>query len=87
MMAEGRKFEVCTQGPVPLTARGKLEAAGHLVGGDRIELAVEDAAEVQRVIDLLRSEACVIRRVAEVSQSLEEIFLKTLGENAKGGAR
>lgn len=87
MMAEGRKFEICTQGPVPAQTREELEKAGHQVGGDRIELAIHEMKEVQRVIDRLRAESCEIRRVAEVTRSLEDIFLKTLGEDAKGGAR
>ena len=87
MMAADRKFEVCTQGPVPPVVRSQIEEAGHLVGGDRVELAVEKMGEVQRVIDMLRGGSCEIRRVAEVTQSLEDIFLKTLGDDAKGGAR
>jgi ABC-type multidrug transport system ATPase subunit len=87
MMRAGRRFEVCTQGPVPPELRKDIEEEGHQVGGDRVELAVDDLDGVQGVIDRLRTAGCQVRRVAEVTQSLEEIFLKTLGEDAKGGAR
>ena len=87
LMASEKKFEVCTKGPVPADLRAKLEEKGFSVGGDRIELLAEGLEEVQEVIDLLRAGGCMVRRVAEVTKSLEEVFLQSLGEDAKGGAR
>lgn len=87
MMAVGRKFEARTKGPVPPETREKLEKQGFTVRGNCVEIESTDIDQVQNVIDALRADKCPVIRVAEVTKSLEEIFLTTLGEDAKGGAR
>ncbi|WP_367873262.1 ABC transporter ATP-binding protein [Luteolibacter sp. Populi] len=86
----GLQYELRTQGPVPLDLRQKLEAAGLQVAGDRLLIPAKDAAEVQGVIDALRTAGIVIRELKESRQSLEELFLSAVNsarEMAKGGAK
>ena len=85
LMRAGRhRCEVCIEGPVPPGLRARLEAAGHEVAGDRVVVEAPDAGPVQPVIDALRGEGLAVRRVAEVRQSLEDLFLAAVGGDRPG---
>ena len=85
LMSSGRKrSEVQIDGPVPPGLRARFEAAGHEVAGDRVVVEAPDLAPVQAVIDSLRAEGLEIRRVAEIKQSLEDLFLDAVGDAGPG---
>lgn len=81
---KGRRYEIRTQGPVPLDLRGELEAGGAVVGGDWVE--VEDTAAAQSVLDRLRQARVVIREMRERRSTLEEVFLEVTGSEQEGRA-
>jgi ABC-2 type transport system ATP-binding protein len=81
------RCEVCTVGPVPPALRGRLEAAGHEVAGDRVVVEAADPGPVQPVIDALRGAGIEIRRVAELRQSLEDLFLAAVGDDTPGALK
>ena len=81
------RCEICINGPVPPDLRGKFEADGWEVSGDQVVVEAADLGPVQPVIDALRSQGLAIRRVAEVRQSLEDLFLDAVaGEGGQAGA-
>jgi ABC-type multidrug transport system ATPase subunit len=84
MSAGRRRCEVRIEGPVPPGLRSRFEAAGHEVAGDRVVVEAPDLAPVQKVIDSLRSGGVDIRRVAEIKQSLEDLFLAAVGDAGPG---
>jgi len=70
-----------------ITATGDMEAVRNEVarlGGvfreGRIVVSGEDAQVVNELIDLLRSRRCLIEAVEPRRYSLEDVFIKTLGE-------
>jgi len=81
------RCEVCIEGPVPPDLRHRFETDGWEVAGDRVMIEAADFSPVQPVIDALRSQGMTIRRVAEVRQSLEDLFLDAVaGEAGQAGA-
>jgi len=81
------RCEVCIDGPVPPELRGKFEADGWEVAGNRVVIEADDFQPVQPVIDALRGGGMTIRRVAELRQSLEDLFLDAVaGEGGEAGA-
>lgn len=81
----GRRYDLRTQGPVPLEFRDKLTAQGFEVRGDSISLPADDAVAVQPLIDALRSSGVVIRELKEARLSLEDLFLEVVAKSGKGG--
>lgn len=79
------RYELKTLGPVPRSAREKLEANGVTVGGDTISLVAGDAQGIQPAIDLLRGEGAAIRQITEVRSSLEEVFMEAVNRQEGGG--
>ncbi len=79
-----RRSEVRIAGPVPPDLRARFEAEGHEVEGDRVLVDAADAGPVQPVIDALRGAGLEIRRVAEMKQSLEDLFLAAVGDAGPG---
>lgn len=75
---KGRRYEIRTQGPVPLDLREKFLAHGIGVAGDCISLDADDAVAIQPVIDALRTAGAAIREIKEARYSLEEIFLQAV---------
>lgn len=78
LTSRGRHYEVRTEGPVPIALREKFEANGWVVTGDRVDIAGDDAAPVQPVIDALRAANLTIREVKETRLSLEDLFLSAV---------
>jgi ABC-2 type transport system ATP-binding protein len=87
---QGHRYEIRTQGPVPLSLREAFATKGWKTAGDRVAVEAPDAAAVQPAIDALRAADVVIRGVTESRRSLEELFLDAVGANGnlegKGGA-
>jgi ABC-2 type transport system ATP-binding protein len=81
----GRRYELRTEGPVPLALREGFARDGWEVAGDRLVLEAESAATVQPAIDALREAKVVIREVKELRRSLEELFLEAVQSNGNGG--
>jgi ABC-2 type transport system ATP-binding protein len=81
------RCEVCIEGPVPPDLMAKFTAEGWEVSGDRVLVEAPNLGPVQPVIDALRGAGMTIRRVAEVRQSLEDLFLDAVGaDGAQAGA-
>ena len=59
-------------------------ALGVAVVGDRVVVEAPDLGPVQAVIDALRASGLQVRRVAEIRQSLEDLFLAAVGDAAPG---
>jgi len=78
------RSEVRIAGPVPPDLRERFEAAGHEVAGDRVVVDAAGPGPVQPVIDALRGAGLEIRRVAELRQSLEDLFLAAVGDAGPG---
>jgi ABC-2 type transport system ATP-binding protein len=81
----GKRYELKTEGPVPLALRDGFARNGWEVAGDRLVLEAESAATVQPAIDALREAKVVIREVKELRRSLEELFLEAVKSNGNGG--
>jgi ABC-2 type transport system ATP-binding protein len=81
----GHRYELRTEGPVPLALRDGFARNGWEVAGDRLVLEAESAATVQPAIDALREAKVVIREVKELRRSLEELFLEAVKSNGNGG--
>jgi ABC-2 type transport system ATP-binding protein len=81
----GHRYELRTEGPVPLALRDGFARNGWEVAGDRLMLEAESAATVQPAIDALREAKVVIREVKELRRSLEELFLEAVKSNGNGG--
>ncbi|QJE98933.1 ABC transporter ATP-binding protein [Luteolibacter luteus] len=82
----GRRYEIRTQGPVPLELREKLLSHGIGVAGDCLSLDADDAGAIQPVIDALRAAGATIREIKEARYSLEEIFLQAVQGQGKEAA-
>jgi ABC-2 type transport system ATP-binding protein len=93
--AEKLKAALGARQPVAWTERkgdgGVLTFAGKLadglevtVEGPCVRIKTRQAAEVQSVIDAVRAAGLVIRRIQPVRQSLEELFMETVG-GVEGG--
>lgn len=82
----GRRYEIRTQGPVPLDLREKLLNHGLAVARDCISLEAGDPAAIQPVIDALRAAGATIREIKEARFSLEEIFLQAVQGQGKEAA-
>jgi ABC-2 type transport system ATP-binding protein len=81
----GHRYELRTEGPVPLALRDGFARNGWEVAGDRLVVEAESAATVQPAIDVLREAKVVIREVKELRRSLEELFLEAVKSNGNGG--
>ena len=81
----GHRYELRTEGPVPLALREGFARNGWEVAGDRLVLEAASAATVQPAIDALREAKVVIREVKELRRSLEELFLEAVKSNGNGG--
>jgi ABC-2 type transport system ATP-binding protein len=81
----GHRYELRTEGPVPLALRDGFARNGWDVAGDRLVLDAESAAMAQPAIDALREAKVVIREVKELRRSLEELFLEAVQSNGNGG--
>jgi ABC-2 type transport system ATP-binding protein len=55
------------------------QGLGVEVQGTKVRVATREAAAVQGVIDILRGAGLVIRQIQPVRQSLEDLFLETVG--------
>jgi ABC-2 type transport system ATP-binding protein len=64
----------------------ELEHLGYQTAahGERWELYLSDSQSIDPVIDLLRSRGLSIRHLIEKRQTLEELFLETVGDGAPG---
>jgi len=99
-----QRFEIDVGGDGTIAASMFLRAApgnwngvrGTIANGVAVEIAgttlkveTSDASVIQPIIDALRQNGCVIRRVQSMRPSLEELFMETVeGSGAKGvGAR
>jgi ABC-2 type transport system ATP-binding protein len=68
-----------------LTFAGKLaDGLEVVIEGPCVGIKTRQAAEVQSVIDAVRAAGLVIRRIQPVRQSLEDLFMETVG-GVEGG--
>lgn len=75
-------YEIEFAGVLSEGAEGKFAGEGVRFEPGRIEVKTGKAAEVQPLIDALRSEGLVIGRVFRKEQSLEDLFLELVAASA-----
>ncbi len=81
-----RRYEIGVMGALGSEILGKLKTHGVNMEADRLTMYHQDAGEVQPVIDLLRAADVTITSMTEVRQSLEELFMETVGDKGPGAA-
>ncbi len=79
LTAASRRYEVEAAGEIPAELAARFRADGFEVDGARVGVRGEDPGPVQGVIDALRSRRAVIAGVHVKRQSLEDLFLESVG--------
>lgn len=83
---KSRRYELRIQGELSRELAEKLKADGVLVDGPAMTVYQSDPGPMQPILDALRAEGVTIAEMREVRQSLEELFMESVGEEV-GGAR
>ena len=79
-------YEIVPATPVPDALRRDLEAMGASFEPGKIVREATAAADIQELIDTLRSGGVVIESVNRIRLSLEELFLEAIGEARDQGS-
>ena len=80
-------YELRTQGAISAELLAKLSADGIKLADDILSIYQRDPAPVQPVLDALRAEGVTIVEMKEVRQSLEELFMESVGGGGVGGTQ
>jgi len=75
-----------TDGVDPSDIMNTLTPHGVEIAGDILTMDENDAEAVQPVIDILRGANITISSMSEARQSLEELFMETVGDHGPGAA-
>ena len=84
---KSRRYELKTRGTISEELKHKLIAAGAEIGADMMSMVGSDPAPIQPILDALRAEKITIVELREVRQSLEELFMESVGEAGVGGTQ
>ncbi len=84
---KSQRYELRVRGEVPLELAGKLRDDGVEIEGERMSVYLRDAVAMQPVIDALRAGGVTIVELREVRQSLEELFMESVGGWCVGGVQ
>jgi ABC-2 type transport system ATP-binding protein len=81
---KSRRYELRIQGELSRELQGKLEADGVVIDGLSMTVYQSDPGPMQPILDALRAEQVTIAEMREVRQSLEELFMESVGEEVGG---
>jgi len=81
---KSRRYELKTRGTIPEELKHKLIAAGAEIGGEVISMVGSDPEPIQPMLDALRAEKVTIVELREIRQSLEELFMESVGAGGVG---
>jgi len=82
---KSQRYEIRTLGGVSPELLEKLKVEGAEISGDVIRIFQSDPMPMQPILDALRSENVTIAEMREVRQSLEELFMESVGAGGVGG--
>lgn len=81
-----RRYEIRVQAALDYELLEKLKQHGVENEGEVLAIYEQDAEKVQPVIDILRGQGVTIISMSEERQSLEELFMETVGDHGPGAA-
>ena len=81
-----RRYEIRVVEAISGELLQNLKGLGVDLEGDVLTMYQQDAVKVQPVIDALRSANMTISSMSEARQSLEELFMETVGDHGPGAA-
>lgn len=81
-----RHYEIRVQEALGNMLLEKLKPHGVECQGELLTMYQQDAGRVQPVIDILRADGVTITSMSEARQSLEELFMETVGSHGPGAA-
>ena len=81
-----RRYEIQIKGNIGDDIMNTLTPHGVEIAGDILTMDENDAEAVQPVIDILRGANITISSMSEERQSLEELFMETVGDHGPGAA-
>ena len=84
---KSRRYELRTRGEISENLKEKLRQDGVQIEGDNMIVYQRDPAPMQPILDALRAEDVTIAEMREVRQSLEELFMESVGEGGVGGMK
>ncbi|MCP5535280.1 MAG: ABC transporter ATP-binding protein [Akkermansiaceae bacterium] len=84
---KSQRYELRIQGDVSADLQRRMQADGIEVAGHTLSVYQRDPGPMQPVIDALRAEGVTIVEMGEVRQSLEELFMESVGDGGVGGTR
>ncbi|NNJ87687.1 MAG: ABC transporter ATP-binding protein [Akkermansiaceae bacterium] len=84
---KSQRYELRTRGTVSAALASQLSDDGVSIDGELMSVYQSDPAPMQPIIDAIRSEGITIVELREVRQSLEELFMESVGEGGVGGTQ
>ena len=84
---KSRRYELRTRGDLSEGLQRKLAEDGVETEGDTMSVYHRDPAPMQPILDALRAEGVTIVEMREVRQSLEELFMESVGSEGVGGTQ
>ena len=81
-----RRYEIQIKGNIGSDVTNALTPHGVEIAGEVLTMDQNDAEAVQPVIDILRGANIIISSMSEERQSLEELFMETVGDHGPGAA-
>ena len=79
------RFVVTTTEAIPEELAARFRSERLSVMGNRVEVPGADPAPVQPVLDALRGAGAIVSQVQQDRQSLEDLFLESMGRTAEKG--
>ena len=79
------RFVVMTTEAIPEELAARFRSERLSVMGNRVEVPGADPAPVQPVLDALRGAGAIVSQVQQDRQSLEDLFLESMGRTAEKG--
>ena len=87
---KSRRYELVTRGTLSDGLLSRLKAQGvelrHEAGQNLMSVCGSDPEPVQPILDALRAEGVIIIEMRELRQSLEELFMQSVGAGGVGGS-
>lgn len=84
---KSQRYEIRTQGDVSANLVEKLTQDGVEVDGPTMSVYHSDPEPMQPILDALRADGVTIVEMREVRQSLEELFMESVGDGGVGGTK
>lgn len=89
LTAKSCRYELITRGDLSEGLLSQLRAQGveirHQSGRDLLSVCGSDPEPIQPILDALRAEGVIIVELRELRQSLEELFMQSVGTGGVGG--